>query len=393
MKYQDNYEIELNIEGQWADFMSSAYSFIMRDSIYSLYPEVKFSLEDATGLYQEFLMSLEGVQYDIKFGIGEDFISCPYVVKGDSLPQGLNDGILSGNVDVDLTHRYYDQQTKISKYHYNRISAIVEDLAGDFPFNSVNVNGTGNEDAWYQPLVNDAEFMNDYLLPFAFSNNSDNSPFFLFIDSNNDFHFRNYKSLFEQNPVNTLLYANDNQETASKIGIQNLRRIRMGSTLTKKTRHREIYNFSDPETAPTFQEDFVYSYPSSSKNIPIIATDGPVTDYLEYHYDLETTGQKENQKGFLIQSNRNRFFLEQFTVTLPLNPSLRAGKTVELEVFTSLDAQRTDYSQAYSGKYLIEESNHIWEGSDSVGYTSLVLVRRELNVPSSSYKFKKKFIK
>jgi hypothetical protein len=49
----------------------------------------------------------------------------------------------------------------------------------------------------------------NYLLPFAFSNSAQNTPFYAFIDSNNIFHFKSFNSMFNSTPLKEITYGTD----------------------------------------------------------------------------------------------------------------------------------------------------------------------------------------
>ena len=72
----------------------------------------------------------------------------------------------------------------------------IKESAKKYNFDKIDIENTLNSGYWYQPYINDSEFIMNYLLPFAFSNSSQNTPFYCWIDSNNEFHFKSFQSMF-----------------------------------------------------------------------------------------------------------------------------------------------------------------------------------------------------
>ena len=82
----------------------------------------------------------------------------------------------------------------------------MEEIVRLYPFDSVDIESTFNSGLWYQPFVTNAEFINNYLLPFAYSTSAQNTPYYSFIDSNNKFNFKSFNSMFTQNPIKEMEY-------------------------------------------------------------------------------------------------------------------------------------------------------------------------------------------
>jgi hypothetical protein len=62
---------------------------------------------------------------------------------------------------------------------------------------------------------------------------------------------------------------------------------------------------------------------------------------------------------------------DRVLVTIPLYVELCAGKMVSLDTVYGGNIA----SDSYSGNYLIEQSDHIWNGENQSGFTQLVLTR------------------
>lgn len=381
MVYQDRWEIALKIEDKDFDLMPSTYSFVISDSIYRLYPRLSFALNDDTSLYQEFLSTVEGIKYELTYGVDDDLIKCPFVIKNDELPQNTITGLIGGEVTIEMVHEYYAKQKAISKLHSDTISKIIDARAGDYTFNSKTVDTTIGSYDWYQPLVSDAEFMLNNLLPFSYSSDSGNSPFYLFIDANNDFYFKSFKKMYDQNPVTDLFMTSKNRNGSNKQSIFNYGRYRIGSDVTKKLRHRLVCQIDDSNADFLTEDDYITDYPSGTNQVPIKYDDKLITSYMWLDHKEDDSASKNNNKGFKINSMRNGMLLDKVVIQLPLNPNLRSGKTVNIVLPYGGNGEET--TLLFSGKYLIDRSWQVWDGK--AGSTILSIGRKEANVPSQDY--------
>jgi hypothetical protein len=384
MEYQERYELELLIEGKEFEIMPSMYSFTMSDSIYQLYPRMNMSLSDDTSLLQEYLATVEGIKYEVTFGLEDTFIKCPYVIKGDELSENSITGLIGGEVIISFIHEYFSKQNAISKFFDNTISKIIEKKANAYNFNSKNIDSTSSGFRWYQPLVTDAKFMINNLLPFAYSADCGNTPYFLFIDVNNDFYFKSFKSMFDTNPVTDLYITSKNINGSNIQSIQRYGRYRPGSDVTNTLRHRVVCQIDDLDGSFVTEDDYLTDYPASTKQVPIKYTKDHVTSYMWIDKKEDDSAIRDNNKGFKINDMRNALLLDKVVLELPFNPSLRAGKTVNLILPYDTDGEES--SLMFTGKYLIDRSWHTWDRK--TGSTILSIGRKNANVPNSDYSLK-----
>lgn len=389
MVYNDIYEIALEMDGQDIELAPSLYSFVMEDSIYRLYPRLSLSINDQTAIFQEYLATVEGLNVSLRYGLEDNSIKCPYVIKYDELPNNTISGFIGGNIDITLIHDYYSKQTAISKYFENSISKIISDKANNYNFGSVNVDSTVSKYGWYQPLVSDAEFMLHNLLPFAYSSDTNDTPYYLFIDSNNDFFFKSFKSMIETNPVTDLYFTPKTEKGSNTKSINAFGRYRIGSDITKNNRHRVICQIDDSDGSFNTENDYLTDYPSNTNQVPIIYDKNNITSYFWIDRKEDEKALQDNNNGFKINAMRNSMLLDKIIIALPLNIDLRAGKTVNIILPYSDNGEES--SLLFSGKYLIDRSWHSWDSRS--GNTLLSIGRKEANVPSIDYKMKDKLTK
>ena len=392
MIVKDTYEVNIDINNDSLIDDSLELSFSISDSIHRLFPTMKLSFNDFSGLFQEFLLNTEGVPLSITYGIKDgELLKCNFVVQQDQLEDNQSPGVLNGPLEVDYIHEYHDKQEIRSKAYDDRISAIVREFASKYSFSAININDTGNKGIWYQPLLSDAEYMEKILLPNAFSKNADNSPFFLFIDTNNEFNFKNYKSMASAKPINITFYP-EIQNSAKQTNAISIGRFRLGSQVTYKNRYRSVLDLTNDAGELEEDSDYIYSYPElQSGKVPIVSENSYITDYIFLGFTKTEPGDVETFQAPKINSMKNSLFLDKVIVTTYLNAGLRAGKTISLDIPTRKSDSGEDISLLYRGDYLIEESKHVWDGKKKAGYSKFIASRRAIDVPDY-YQIKSKLI-
>ena len=117
------YELNLKVDGNDTDISPSSYSFVIRDSIFELYPKASFTINDPTGSFNEFLGFVNGTKLEISIGRSLDnMVSCPFRVVNNAVPEQYSQNSPSGKIELSLIHDYYYYQTKLSMAFNNNIS-------------------------------------------------------------------------------------------------------------------------------------------------------------------------------------------------------------------------------------------------------------------------------
>lgn len=386
MNYNGLYEIgiALGAKKEETDIHPDTYSLTMKDSIWHLYPTLQWDVQDSFGLYQEMSMFTDGMEVTASLGYLGEFLHCPYILQTPIKPVSLSGGSLGGVVQNSLIHRYSERQE--IKFHnwYDNISKIVQKLVNNFLFNSVNISTTTNEDYWYQYNLSDSQFIVKQLLPFAWSANSQDTPFFAFIDSANNFHFQDYLTLWDQTPIKAYLQTPSDQ-VEDGIVVHNLQRVTPGGMFLKQSRKINFHKFNNDGDMDTIETN-INSFPSGGEiqKVPLIADLDLLTDTEMLYDDESTSGKKNNNKGLQQFIYRNSLFLEKIVCTTPLNPTILAGKTIELYVYISDNNSAEQISSAVSGKYLIESVSHTWnKGGSKAPQTTFVAGRKNIKIPNN----------
>lgn len=367
------------------DIPLSAVSFTIKDSISELYPKVDFKINDEWGTMNEYLAFVNGSKISLSFGNTKDKqIRNDYRVLVNGQTEQNSQNYISGKISVELVHDYYYYQNKISQYYQNNISDIIRNLVKKYKFTKIDIDTTYNSGMWYQPYMTDSEFIMNNLLPYAYSTDANNSPFYCWIDNNNCFHFKSYKQLSEQNTVRKFEYVSLGDMTVlNKNSILSVNFLQ-DSMVDIKPLINQVYGYYDKNGTYKEEQNLKISdFPKNKKSkIPIMADPNYITDVLtNLADDINLDDNENNRKGFINNKMRKSFLLDKVLVSLSLDPTLHSGQLVNM----TLPLNNGENSQKQSGDYIIENCYHRWNGKQ--GVTILVCSRQRI-VVNGSYKFR-----
>jgi hypothetical protein len=358
----------LKLNGNDSGLSQMSYSVVEFDSIYQLYPKIKLNISDYEGVANEYLAFVDGTQIEVGLGASDDLLkSCKFIIAKDAVPQQkTSSNGIGGDFEVSGIHDYYSAQFKISDAYSSNISDIIRSLANKYKFNSVNVEDTINSGLWYQPFVTDSEFMVNFLSPFAFSNSSRNTPFFTFIDSNNNFNFKSFNMMFNSTPIAELSYCTfsmatiPNDKTFSSINFSQLELSKI------RPYFNTVYYDYDENGNEVIENDSILDYSNTQGNYPVVGDSSNPTNIVSlYDYDVDQDDTENNNKGYKINLHREVILPDKVIVNTTLNKELVCGNTVRLNMPSVESNQSSDKSMRNSGIYLIESSYHIWDGHNA----------------------------
>lgn len=389
MTYNDLYTINLTVNNVKIELEPQTYSFSTVENINELYSTASISFNDDSGLIQEYLGTALGSTIELEFGDKNNLNKAKYQINFDSLDQVKEQGYLTGSVNLFLIHNYFFQQKIISKAYQNKISKIIRDLTNLY-FSQVDIDDTGNKNIWYQPLISDAKFITDILLPHAYSYNANMTPFYSFITSDDVYHFKNIQSMLDKGKVATIEYrvitgASDDKNYK---GIKNkttyIKRWRNQYKNIWKIQNRNLYAISRKDGSLIEDEDLITDYPSQNNlKLPIMSKNSNKTSWFYSYRSESVTGKKENSLGLRISSQKDGMFIDEFLLIQPFNPKLHAGQTIQLNIYIMSDNNTSKISNNFSGKYIIIECEHIWDGEASSAYTKLIIGRKYISVANA----------
>jgi len=392
MIVDEYFTINTTFNGQSIDLAPQEFSFSMADTIYNLYNYGLFELNDTTGLLQEYFGTIEGAEFELGYGTKELINTSKYVLKKDELSDIKVPGFLSGSVNIQIVNAWYGKQKIKSKAYQSTIATIISKLVQNQGFSSIDIENTGNYDYWYQMMMTDAKFIQEILLPNVYSSSAE-SPFYAYITSDNIFHLKSLKSMFNTNIVATIEYKASTELNTNKLNLTtSIKKFNQSSDEHRALLKRDIYQINRSDGTLSIDDDDIISYPpKGSKSIPIMNFIDEATGYVDLGFNESDSGRDENLKGQKINSTKKSAIINRFLIMLPLNPKLKSGNLIQFNVYVS-EGDGTKLSRHYSGKYVIENSEHIWNHETHEGYTKIIIGRKYTGIIPDSYLLKSKLI-
>lgn len=397
MIYREYYELDLKINDISLEFSPQELNFSIHDSIHNVFSSANIYINDTSGLMREFLFFNEGNKYSLTFGIKDlTTLNSDYIVESNESQDIITQGILSCKYKLNLLHNWYSYQEITNKAYTNRISLIVRELIQNYRFKSIIMNDTSNNTTWYQLGMNQKDFIEKVLLQNAYSFNMDGTTFVCFIDVDNNFQFRNIKSLFDSNPVAELVYAPQIKDNYSINVIQTIKPFSEGLLQTKKTLNRTVV-YRDLQTGEiSTDDDDIMTHPINSKlpnsKLPILGNNNLKTDYKYYSWKYTNLGEKDSFQSRIYRDQYKGYFLDKFIIMVPFNPLLKSGSIVKLNLSYLNDKNQPEYGLYQSGNYLIEDCIHTWNANKQKIGTTELIVSRKFVFPSSEHKLAQRLI-
>ena len=373
--------ISLKVNGNDSGLSPMSFSVIEFDSIYQFYPKVKFIVSDYEGIANEYLAFVDGTEVEITFGESDDSVKkCKFVVAKNAVPQQkTSSNGIGGDFEIELIHDYFMKQYKKSDAYQSNISDIVSEIASKYQFDSIDVEQTLNSGYWYQPFVNDSEFIINYLLPFAFSNSAQNTPFYAFIDSNNVFHFKSFNSMFNSTPLKEITYGTYGIDIVANGNIfYSVNFSQLELSKIKPYFNCRYYNY-DEDGNISLENDSLLKYTKSQGKYPIIGSSTNPTEIISlYDNDIKQDDTKNNNKGFAINLHKDVVLPDKITINTHLDKTLVCGNTITVNMPNVTSNSSDMLSLRNTGIYLIESSYHIWDSKNA--RTMLVCSKQNVNL-------------
>jgi hypothetical protein len=371
-----NYTIDLDVNGSLLEIAPGSFSFSVRDSIYKFYSEMDFTFNDPTGLYLEYQLFSPGIPVKLSYGFDSEVLVNSFISNNWENPKDLGNGYVNGDLKSSLVHSYLAAQEKKSSSYNGSPSSIITELFDETAteFSSTLIDSSKNIRSWLRPFVNQQHMIESVFLENVYSNDSNETPFFTFIDSNNQFHFESFHTMMERSPAAELELSSTSPELGDRNKLYSFKPFTDNFSTMRNYFNREIDIFSPKDFSITKEElhiDEIYPgiYPmigDSSKFQGQFWFDEPQPEDFDY-------------KGRRLFQFRKGLLPQKALITLPLNTKLTSGNTVDL--FISSANSGVSSSFAFSDRFLIESSDHIWSGASQTGYSQLLLGRKTMNIP------------
>ncbi len=361
---------------------SSEISFSLIDSIHTLYSRATMTVNDRNGLYSEYLLSTVGNVLNIKFGhtdFIDDILNNNYVLSQEIMEDSNeNPDRLSGPIDISFIHEWYNKQEIKSVSYQDNIKTIVQDFVEDYPFSDIKIDTISNTDTFYQALQTQGEMITKEFLPISYSTMANKTPFFAFINSKNEFKYINYNTMYGGNTADDEYILQRNEVKYNNKAILDIKR--WSDTLpNSKEFNKNVYTLGSDSCVEEIYLDVKDYYPIPPAYDYVLANN---RDLLPTNYEFMYYGDASTDKvkGIKIDYMRKSLFKDRLMILVSFNPKLIAGKTVYLNFPLPNDSNET-FSERFSGKYLIELSEHTWDGQSATAVSKFIVSRKYAKIP------------
>jgi hypothetical protein len=349
------------------------YGFSMTDSIYNIFPDVDFILSDVSSLSLELGTFTRGIPFKIVLEMEDNVLESRFVVNSRENIQQAASTFIGGNIRVGGVHESYTRgREKRSAYYNKKVSEIVKEL-----FPGVDAEGTSAKIAVYQ-FGDSYEFVKNVLLDIA--GGKTGTPFVFFRDLAGKLVFKSIGELVQQSPAAKLRLAQtDGRETiADTVSAFLPFDERLTDILGRLAVEGEYLDRLAYKTEKPTAVDFMDSF------IPLIADTVKSNCFYfgrQFNPDMDYPATRA-----ALWANRMRagFLSDKAFAVVPFNGKLVSGSVVDTEIFLQDAEGEPMISEAYSGKWLVERSTHLWDGKATMAFTKLVLSRSSYKPVSDS---------
>lgn len=377
---------EIHQEGKDTGLAPQQYTVTIRDSINQLFPTCKLLINDDKGSLNEYLAFVDGTPFSVFLdSSNQGWKESKFVVCGNSNPEQKTNRSIAGYLEIQgIQECWFNLKNEQKCYKDKDISDIIKKLKFISSIDKKNIDGTSNKGLWYQPNMDDAEFLEKILLPFAFSTSAKNSPFYAWIDNDGEFNFKSLTTMLGNKPVVTLGFGEEEPIDTRILTFKSLQ------TDFTKIRKNLVTTYDDFDETGAFVEadenKVLVNYPKQNKDVTYRAELGNVTkDLFKYvQPDLTNEEDENNQKGFEAFNNKKSIMQDKVIITTYINRKIKSGQLVEIKIKNTGD-NKDDLTSRWNGTYIVEVAEHTW--NQNMALTTCVLCKQSTKL-SDQYLYK-----
>jgi hypothetical protein len=368
------YKIGLYINKSSYSPAATMLSFTVSDNIYSMFPMIIIKYPDNSGLILENGSFTQGVPLNIKFGIASnnDILNADFrVSRRDTIGPASGTPGLNGIVQVKGIHESFFNNRKALNIALKEMTvsdAVKQLFPSESELKIETTKGKIESYAFDDPY----QFTKDVLLPQATTGKI--RPYVFFRNLSNELHFESVELLEKDTPSEKLTFGKINEENANNT-VNSFLPYTEGLEKTLINFHAEGKILKNDLTFESKDQSVATD---SKDKIPVIV-DTRIHHDRYFHRQFNPKVEYEQlNKAFWADAMRAGFFVDKTLAVLPLHPKLVAGKVVEIAVSILDHENKIELSETFSSKWLIEQSQHSWDGSLKQGITQLILCRSSM---------------
>ena len=372
----DYYTLYLKVNGSEEVLISStSFSISVKDSIYSLSPEITLTIDDIYGFYTGYRLGGYGNEWSFRLIIRGETYNYEYRSERYDISSFENSGMgLSGTLTIHMYHKIMYLPSEVKAYQGKSPDKIVSDLANILQIKKVKNDASSMLDMTYiyNPGYTPYEFIDKILLPLS-SSTTDfiPNPFYAFIDAQNTLNYISLKTLWNASPVTKVLYY------GNKINVDSEKETKVlyFAPFSHNYTHLDPAIDSSMCRIENQNGEFISVETGMNKllakqNLMFYKREKSVKLNMASDHFRDSNGAMKDQAG-LNYALRKSYLTDKAICSLPLDLAYCAGKKVK--VTCEFNISGNEEVETYSQYYIIESSVHEWDSSTFTGTTKLVL--------------------
>ena len=377
------------------------------DSIFTYYPFGEVQLDDRSGFLQESIFYIEGLEFKLKLGSTEldanpertvKEIEHDFIWYSEQMPQPIfSAGKVTGTLLWTFSSKHRKTDRKKNKSYKGDFTSIIDEVLGVQGGNyglkytpATSFEPPLNNGTYYQSNQTDAEFIMDTLRPQAYSVTNSKSPYYTFINLNNEFYFATIDELFKrQQPVCkfTFVGADEGEGGLNDFKVLSFTQNFGGYSINKDKYIQDVYKFKDSWKVEEEQlSDRVFKGIKGLGKITAFKTDilGKTYENVEFGMETDELFDSFNYEGFKNSQFNNSMINYRMTIQTSYAPEAISGKLVELEMRASIG---DSLSTEFSGNWLVIQSRHGFKNEGAcVPITQITIVKPSIDIkPDNPY--------
>lgn len=357
----------------------------MTESIQTFIPFAEVTLNDVDGVAADRIVNTQGLPLKLVMGLTDkkSEVSFEGVLEAPGISGYDSSGIVRGVMGMRIIHEsILKQEPSMKAYKGTTSNAIKEVLKGIY--SDFDVDPSGGESIYYQSGKPSIRYATEDLKPKLYDIMSMDSPYYLWLDWEGKVHIRHRKSLMEQPIKATLILDRMHKQKDLFNYIFDIAQIPVSiqNGYRSFTDIRNTFDFGTGEVSAT-ERSCLENYKKIGEK-HLIMYDNVKYGIKSHIRTPQTPGEEEILKGIQINNQEPMVAPQKFTVVIGLNPLLRAGDVISILTRGIFLDEET--SETYSGKWLIEQVSHSYNGisESQQAFTTLTISRGSFKVLQSN---------
>ena len=373
------YDLDIQLNGSEFTGNPAQFFFTISDSIYEIFPRASLAFPDEAVVFKSGGLLTDGFPIALSLGMDGKKVGCSYVVAQGETESPETKGFVSGALKLSLVHRGRSLMTSRSRALKGAISDVMSTVTTPLRFSSSFLEKTRGMSTWWQTGDDEEDFLTKVLLPVASSYSGKDTPMYLFGDSADRINLMSFASMVGGKPVGEYTMEPQSPSAMAESGVTTFYDLRpfteglMPNLLLSKPR---VIGYRSSDASTLDAEDSAFSHAKGDgDSMPLPKPKGD-TRFLDLGRQIQETNEKIFWQARINNSYRPLLSQEKILVTLPLDPSLVAGKLLSVKVaLPDLGSKGSQVDSHYTGTWLAESTAHAWIGSNKKGTTQAVLTR------------------